>query len=336
MTRQEKGRMTDGLPVGTMVHTERGMVPIEQVEIGDRVMTCDGHYEKVVGVKDLDKLTMLRIETKAGDFRCAPNQRLAVLTYDHRILWVAAKLLKSGMRLVRPRMPTPGTDVSFPGYPHIIMEGTLARFVGHYASTGNFSFCTNRKQETDTMVSMFQKFKATIMIRRYRLDNNRLLLVPPSDLRTTFEKYITRHKVPTFIWQSPLHVRMAFLDGAMAENKFITPEWSNVLSILFSSCGVEMNVIPNGLEPSNTYSKELLNRLWAREQYNIPFWKKMCCCNQPGPLDQFFGTTPLCSVKIADRCPAMDLMLEREDNFYTDGYLSRCHEVKKKEKFFLS
>lgn len=328
--------MKDGLPLGTMVHMERGMVPIEKVVLGDRVMTCYGHYEKVIGVQNQDKLTMLRIKTKAGSFRCAPDCQLAVLTYDNRMLWVAAKLLKPRMRLVRPHTPTPGMDVFFPDYPHIIIDETLARFIGNFVSTGNFSYCTNHKQETDTIITMFQKFKTNIVVRRYRLDNNRQLLVPPSDLRATFEKYITRHDIPTFIWQSPLHVRMAFLDGAMVENKFMTPEWSHMLSILFSSCGVDMNVVPNGLKPSNTYSKKLLNRLWARDEYKLPLWKKLCCWNGSGSFDQFFSTTSIYEIEIADRCLTIDLMLKREHNFYVDGYLSRSQEVKKKENFFLS
>ena len=328
--------MKDGLPVGSMVHTERGMVAVELLLVDDRVMTCYGLYEKVVFVQDLGKMTLLRIMVKAGNFRCAPNRLFAVLTFDDRILWVSAKLLKPGMRLITPRTPVPGGQVSFPGFPHIEVDEELAHFVGHYASTGNFSCFANNPQEIETIVSMFQKFKKNIVVRRYTLDNGRFLMVPPSDLRIIFEKHVVRHHVPSFIWNSMLSTRIAFAQGAMAENKFMSPEWANMLRILFSSCGIEMKVIVNGLKPSNTHSKEALNRLFRKQYYHIPFWKKMCCWKESGPFLKFFGTTPVCGIEVADRSLTMDLVLEQENNFYTDGYLSRPQEVKKKENFFLS
>ena len=328
--------MKDGLAVGSMVHTGRGMVPVEQIRVGDCVMTCYGLYEKVVAVQDQCKMTLLCVTVKAGNFRCAPNRHFAILTIDDRILWVPAKLLKVGMRLITSRTPVPGSEICFPGYPHIKVSEQLAYFIGHYASTGNFSCYANNPQEIESVVSMFQQFKKHVAVRKYKLDNDRFLLVPSSDLRLVFEKHIVRHRVSEFIWRSVISVRLAFLKGAMAENKFMSPEWSNVLRILFSSCGIEMNVVPHGLKPSNTHSKETINRLLGEKYYHISFWKKlMCCGKERDPFAKFFGTTPVRGIEIAHRSPIVDVVLEKENNFYVDGYLSR-QELKKKENFFLS
>ena len=68
------------LPAGSRVHTDRGAVPIEEVRIGDRVMTAEG-YKNVSGWVDQGVQAVVEILTESGTiFRCTPHHRVAVLT----------------------------------------------------------------------------------------------------------------------------------------------------------------------------------------------------------------------------------------------------------------
>jgi ribonucleotide reductase alpha subunit len=68
------------LPAGTRVHTRRGSIPIEEVVVGDDVMTATG-YKPVTGWVDQDVQQIVELVTESGTiFRCTPDHRIAVLT----------------------------------------------------------------------------------------------------------------------------------------------------------------------------------------------------------------------------------------------------------------
>src|SRR5690606_5467928 len=61
------GNVRRCLPKGTLVHTQRGLVPIEQVKIGDMVQTSSGYYEVTDWVYQGEQV-VLTIKTQMGEF----------------------------------------------------------------------------------------------------------------------------------------------------------------------------------------------------------------------------------------------------------------------------
>ncbi|MEM7532290.1 MAG: ATP cone domain-containing protein [Chloroflexota bacterium] len=68
------------LPGGTRVHTQRGSIPIEEVVVGDQVMTAVG-YKPVTGWLDQGVQGIVELVTESGTiFRCTPDHRIAILS----------------------------------------------------------------------------------------------------------------------------------------------------------------------------------------------------------------------------------------------------------------
>lgn len=87
------------LPTGTLIHTEKGLVEIDKIEIGTSVITTEG-YKKILGKIKQGTQKTVKIQTQNGELICTPNHRVAVVTSvygDYE--WVEAKNLKEGDRL---------------------------------------------------------------------------------------------------------------------------------------------------------------------------------------------------------------------------------------------
>jgi len=87
------------IPEGERVQTEKGLIPIEELKIGDKVFTTDG-YRKVKAKLDQGVQKTLKIKTQNGDLICTPNHRVAVVTSVYgNYEWKEAQNLKEGDRL---------------------------------------------------------------------------------------------------------------------------------------------------------------------------------------------------------------------------------------------
>ena len=87
------------LPEGTTVHTKDGLIPIEDIEKDQLVLTTNG-YRKVKGKIYQGEQKTIKIKTQNGDLVCTPNHRVAIVTSiygDYE--WVEAQNLKEGDRL---------------------------------------------------------------------------------------------------------------------------------------------------------------------------------------------------------------------------------------------
>ena len=87
------------LPKGTLVHTELGLIPIEKVKVGMRVMASEGYSEVTdwvyQGVQPIS-----RIKTSSGYFDCTDKHKIAIAD-GQGYRWVQAKDLKPGDRMIQ-------------------------------------------------------------------------------------------------------------------------------------------------------------------------------------------------------------------------------------------
>ena len=110
------GNIRRCLPAGALVHAESGLVPIEKIRIGDRVLTSKGFYP-VTNFFDQGIQTLCRIKTQDGCFECTPDHKVAVLTdvYGNYEM-VKAKDLQEGDRLIFVPQAIPGTPTELPEF----------------------------------------------------------------------------------------------------------------------------------------------------------------------------------------------------------------------------
>ncbi len=96
-----------GFAVGTLVHTDKGLVPIEKIQVGDRVLarpnvTSEPAWRRVIGTSVRDGRTMERVMFESPDDSLS---ELSVLINGHQPFWVVdagwtpARALRTGARL---------------------------------------------------------------------------------------------------------------------------------------------------------------------------------------------------------------------------------------------
>jgi len=116
------GNVRRCLPKGTLVHLKRGLVPIEQVQVGDLVLTADGYYPVAENVAQGIQ-RVITINSQTGPFRCTDRHRIAVMTGVGVYEWKRAHQLKAGDRMVFVDAIIPGTSTVMPGYSDLSTRG---------------------------------------------------------------------------------------------------------------------------------------------------------------------------------------------------------------------
>ncbi len=86
---------------GTLVSTPDGLIPIEQLEIGQQVYTQD-NIPTITELYEMPKQPLLEIKTRSGRGNiCTKGQMFKVLSVDNQLVWKKAKDLKLGDTLVQ-------------------------------------------------------------------------------------------------------------------------------------------------------------------------------------------------------------------------------------------
>lgn len=142
------GNIRRCLPAGALVHSESGLVPIEKIRIGDRVLTSKGFYP-VTNFFDQGEQELCRIKTQDGYFDCTPDHKVAVLEDVYgKYRMVKAKDLKEDDRLVFVPEAIPGTATELPEFkanlaPHAkritipALTTDVAYFIGYLHGDGS-------------------------------------------------------------------------------------------------------------------------------------------------------------------------------------------------------
>jgi ribonucleotide reductase, class II len=172
------GNIRRCLPTGALVHAEAGLVPIEKIRIGDRVLTSKGFYP-VTNFFDQGEQSLCRIKTQDGYFECTSDHKVAVLTdvYGNYEM-VKAKDLKPNDRLVFVPQSIPGTATELPEFkgelaPHSkritvpALTPDVAYFLGYLHGDGSvasdgwrvrFRIAAHHQQIIDKLISVGQLF----------------------------------------------------------------------------------------------------------------------------------------------------------------------------------
>jgi ribonucleotide reductase, class II len=172
------GNIRRCLPAGALVHAESGLVPIEKIRIGDRVLTSKGFYP-VTNFFDQGEQSLCRIKTQDSYFECTPDHKVAVLTdiYGNYEM-VKAKDLQTNDRLVFVPQSIPGTATELPDFkgelaPHSkritipALTPDVAYFIGYLHGDGSvasdgwrvrFRVAEHQQQILEKLIAVGQLF----------------------------------------------------------------------------------------------------------------------------------------------------------------------------------
>lgn len=114
----EVGGVRRCLPKGTIVHTSRGGIPIEEIRVGDTVETL-GEKAPVIAAFDQGIQETIFVEHLFGRLECTPNHRLAVFTSLEEWEFKPASEILPGDRLVWDPIGYEGSIQQLPHYDYL-------------------------------------------------------------------------------------------------------------------------------------------------------------------------------------------------------------------------
>lgn len=251
---------------GSLVYTKKGLVPIENINIGDDVLTFDG-YQKVTNKFDQGKQDTLKVITEDGEFYVTPNHKMAVYKNLYEYEWKMAKDLKENDLLVSTRTAIEGIDTKLPSFNYIkppssttckdiiIPELTpdIAWWLGELCGdgyikilddeyTGGIIDCTfhiDDKVQAEKFANIYTKFglsPATIKIDekqhciRVRKKSRQLAVY----LNSWLKQPNTEIRVHECILKAKPEIKLAFLAGVMdADGSIATGRGQHILSTVY-------------------------------------------------------------------------------------------------------
>lgn len=267
------GNVRRCLPAGALVHTISGLVPIEKIRIGDRVLTSKGFYP-VTNFFDQGVQSLCRIKTEDGFFECTSDHKVAVLTDVYgNYKMVKTKDLKEGDRLIFVPQSIPGTPTELPEFKHEIssqakpisvpaLTSEIAYFLGYLHGDGSvatdglrvrFRIAENHSQIIERLIAVAQEFGLETYTLRtpeqcqtkaFELQLNSSAL---NKYLSQFKKPFTSITVPNCILLGTQEIRAAYLsgladaDGCHSQGVLVASSYQDFLrqvQTLYASLGI--------------------------------------------------------------------------------------------------
>ncbi|PSB01082.1 LAGLIDADG family homing endonuclease [Merismopedia glauca] len=289
------GNVRRCLPAGSLVHTQAGLVPIEKVRIGDRVLTSKGYYP-VTNFFVQGEQELCRIKTQDGSLECTADHKVAVLqdVYGNYEM-VKAKDLKPGDRLVFIPEAIAGTPTELPEWkrpsdfpPHTrsievpALTPDVAYFIGYLHGDGSvasdgwrvrFRISENQSQIIDKLVAVGKLFglegytlrtPEQSRAKAYELQFNSKAL---NGYLSQFKQPFTSISVPDCILLGTKEIREAYLagladaDGCFSQGVLVASVHADFLrqiQALYSSLGITVRSCSSVRKRTDKWEGELV------------------------------------------------------------------------------
>jgi len=262
------------LPSGSRVHTEHGMKKIEDVVLGDRVLTTDG-YCSVTNKFNQGMQALVRVVTQDSSFMCTPNHKIAVLTDQENYIWKRADELVFGDKLIAPYYLIEGKQQKLPNYTferptnstNIVipeLDEDMAWLLGLIHGDGHIDFTNGEVSISVNGEELELGVRAAAQLRRFGVnvglseyENYFVLRVKSRQLANYFHSWLKQAnveiRIPEFIWNAPYEIKMAYVSGVMDADGSVKTRPVNVVTtvyesfacdiqLLLSSCGIQSRV----------------------------------------------------------------------------------------------
>ncbi len=233
------GNIRRCLPAGALVHTASGLVTIEKIRVGDRVLTSKGFYP-VTNFFEQGTQSLCRIQTEDGYFECTPDHKVAVLQDLHsNYKMIKAKDLQEGDRLIFIPQAIPGTPTELPELKAVAsshvkpitipaLTSEVAYFLGYFHRNGSvtpdgtqvkFRVAQESREIVERLINIAQEFSL----------ETHTLITPEKSQTTTYElelnssslnQYLSQFKqpftsisIPDCILMGTTEIRQGYLAG---------------------------------------------------------------------------------------------------------------------------
>ncbi|MDT9338719.1 polymorphic toxin-type HINT domain-containing protein, partial [Trichodesmium erythraeum 21-75] len=287
------GNIRRCLPEGALVHTASGLVAIEKIRIGDRVLTSQGFYP-VTNFFDQGIQSLCRIQTEDGYFECTPDHKVAVLQdlYGNYKM-IKAKDLQEGDRLIFVPQAIPGTPTELPELKAVpsseaklitipALQSEVAYFLGYLSGNGSvgsdggqvrFRVSQDSPEILERLINVAQEFG----LETHRLRTLEQCQTQAYELElnsSTLNKYLSQFKqpsnsvcIPECILMGTTEIRQAYLaglvdaDGCHSQGILLTSVDQGFLrqvQALYASLGITTRLCGSVQKRTGTWEGELV------------------------------------------------------------------------------
>ena len=288
------GNVRRCLPMGSKVHTKDGLINIEDIVVGDEVLTTKG-YKKVKNVFKQGLQDVYKIITSNGSFRCTKNHKMAV--YDNTTSnpnktykWITAENLKQGDNLILSKDGIEGnSNVKIMSFTHSNrldrintpeLNEDISWLFGLFSQNAvmNLNECSLtidcKSNELLNKILNIMKYFGNSIRTITDIDINKNIYKLEL-ISMHFFNYINGYLktyIPYFINETTLINRIAFISGIIESsvseineykikiNNLISEKYAYDLSCLMFSCGIVNNVNKICITISDKYSFNILNK----------------------------------------------------------------------------
>lgn len=340
------GNVRRCLPADSKVFTKKGLINIQDIEIGTEVLTFNGYHEVKnkfnQGVQSLTTIT-----TQNGTFKCTPAHKMSVMSSSTEYEWVEASQLKKGDILMTNKEAIDGELTSLP--PPLfssrdtltipMLDADMAWFVGVLHSNrhtrGEFdeslsiTFSTSERKEMIKTIRQLQRFGESLRItsKKEKTGDHYIVQCRSNQLVLYFDKYMEQTNrpgkihVPGFINKAKTNIKLAYVSGITGAGKYPESgpasivstayyEFAKDIQILLYSCGIGSRLT---VSEQNGLKQNLGNRdIQTRYIINLT------------PESQYKAQTRVVSVHHdnMDLAHTYDIEVENVHEFFCNGYLT--------------
>jgi intein/homing endonuclease len=350
------GNVRRCIPAGAKVHTKEGLINIEEVIVGDEVLTTKG-YKKVLNNFVQGKQEVFIVKTLYGDFKGTHNHRMMVYNKDNEnnqdnennYKWKTIGELEKGDKLIFTKTKIEGNpNIKLPSFTSFnrldriitpVFSNDIAWLFGYIS--GN---CFYNEEVKAIILNVHSHELLKKISKILESFGNSLRIITDIDINynkfqlkiisSHFYNYINTHftgQIPYFINETTFTNRMSFIMGLFESNScsvfndyikldgFLCDTYTKDLSVLLYSCGIENRPGEKMIIIDDSVSLAFM----ANQQF---YSKSMPTALHNYPIYKI-NNTPIGLATVDDiqsysYCDTYDIEVDEVHEFFCDGFLT--------------
>jgi ribonucleotide reductase alpha subunit len=338
------GNVRRCLPKGAKVHTKDGLIKIEDIIIGDNVLTSKG-YAKVTNKFFQGKQNVYSIITEKGEFKGTINHKM--LTYNEDTedyIWKTIEELNIGDKLINTKTKIDGNPrIELPSFDFTNRMNRILtpKFTCEIAwlfgfIVGEFTYIDNKtillkiksQEQLKKVLKILENFGTSLrIITDIDINNNNYHL---KIISNNFHKYITKYftnDIPYFINETTYMNRISFITGLIESKNCIFNDDhikfekinNKDISILLYSCGIECKFQNKSviIDDFTNFDYIINNDLFTGTLPNNFKTHKTYKLNNMN-----VGIADIKDIKLNNFVETYDIEVENVHEFFCDGFLT--------------
>lgn len=329
------------LPKGSAIHTDKGFINIENINIGDKILSLNGNYENIIKHINIKKEKCITIITEDGNILCCKNNKFTLLSEKTKnYKYIQANDLKIGDSLLNIRFSNIGSKTNLSMNNIILheLDNNLAWFYG-IISVDAFQYkdiiiiIVKTSEIAEKIKEQFLRFDDTlnISITKELIGDYTIRCISKLMTDIIYSKF-SRDIIPDFIKNGTLSVRNGYIAGIIdnykeKDNFYIYSTTNELfikqLQLLCYSCGFE-----TCLKKTYNYNNDLIYTLKAKSDFSKSIISKF------SPLfntnfkfidhndENIFNIVKIIDIKNDEYSyEIFNIATDNENNFNYNGYL---------------